>query len=159
MGDTNQRNKVSIVLYLRDIDGLKNKLNRKEKNSVFLSIYRVKDGHKKPEGEMYTQADLDFLKTPNFFFDFHSVSYRLEVAPGDYVLIPCTYEKDQEGRFYIDLFYEAWLDKNDPIYKGYDCPTNQVTENSIMSQPPTSDPSRSLGRGYGKTVSKACLIM
>ncbi|XP_069177251.1 calpain-B-like [Procambarus clarkii] len=93
--------------------------NRRVKNLPLLAItvcvYKVEEAEKVPSPlpASWFRINRPLLLTK--FFKTRTVTHRLELLPGRYILIPCTATADQEGEFLLRVFCEkaATMQEND----------------------------------------------
>jgi calpain len=109
---TNGDGKVSIIVALLQCDQVK---NRYQNNGSFSSsnlaqafnIYRVRDDQKSSSEAKYRDRDLEEVGTTEIYVGKREITKRFEFEPGNYVIIPSLFNKDDESNFLIRLFFES----------------------------------------------------
>lgn len=48
----------------------------------------------------------DRVATCDMFVNSRQIIQRLVLPPGDYIVLPCTYDFNEEGEFYLRFFFE-----------------------------------------------------
>nr|XP_055073650.1 calpain-2 catalytic subunit-like [Misgurnus anguillicaudatus] len=118
-----------FVIKLKDVDddpydgedgctllvGLMQKYKRKDKrigrslNAIGFVIYEVPDEYK-GRNNVHLGSDVLLYKRPvvgiNVFTKQREISKRFKLPPGEYVIIPSTYEPNREGSFILRVFTE-----------------------------------------------------
>ncbi len=86
-------------------------------NYIQFRLYRVVQGkhgeRARKTGEKLYGSQLELVSTSGSYINMRDLTKRFRVPPGDYVIIPSTYEPHVEGEFLLRLFTEKQVeDKN-----------------------------------------------
>ncbi|CAF3728593.1 unnamed protein product [Adineta steineri] len=77
---------------------------------INLRLYKIKDSidmSQVGEGHKYYPKDLERQDDTGAYINKREVVGRFRIKPGNYILIPSTYEQDKEGEFLIRIFTEG----------------------------------------------------
>ena len=64
------------------------------------------------EGRRYYANDLEEVDSTGNYINRREIAKRFRVPPGNYVIIPSTFEEDKEGHFMIRIFTEQKAEKH-----------------------------------------------
>ena len=75
-------------------------------------MYRVNDGvdvsiYQSGVGEKIYPKDLERIGTSGSYINKREVTYQCRVTPGNYIIIPSTYEPNREAKFLLRLYTES----------------------------------------------------
>jgi hypothetical protein len=115
--DTNSNDCVLIIAFMQKYTRQKRMQNRGEQSEEYLQIriFRVNDGvdvsiFQNGSGEKIYPKDLERIGTSGPYINKREVTYQCRVPPGNYIIIPSTYEADREIKFLMRLFSETRAD-------------------------------------------------
>jgi hypothetical protein len=82
---------------------------------VQLRVFRVNDGvdlsvFQSGNGQKLYPADLERIGTSGAYINKREVTYQCRVPPGNYIIIPSTYEANKESKFLMRIFTETPAD-------------------------------------------------
>lgn len=82
---------------------------------IQLRVYRVNDGvdvsvFQSGSGEKVYPRDLERVGTTGAYINKREVTYQCRVPPGNYIIIPSTYETNREAKFLLRIFTEVPAD-------------------------------------------------
>lgn len=82
---------------------------------VQLRVFRVNDGvdlsvFQSGNGQKLYPADLERIGTSGAYINKREVTYQCRVPPGNYIIIPSTYEANKESKFLLRIFTETPAD-------------------------------------------------
>ncbi len=82
---------------------------------IQLRVYRVNDGvdvsiFQSGVGEKLYPKDLERVGTSGAYINKREVTFQSRLAPGNYIIIPSTYEANKEAKFLLRLFTESPAD-------------------------------------------------
>ncbi len=82
---------------------------------IQVRLYRVNDGvdlslFQSGSGEKLYPKDLERVGTSGSYINKREVTYQARVAPGNYVIIPSTYDANKEAKFLMRIFTESPAD-------------------------------------------------
>lgn len=117
-----QDNLVSIIVSLIQKDQVKNRLEKdgsyEKSNEPFnCTVYRKKNGV--GTKKKYIYSDLEEVYSNDLYLSQRELSFKLDLEPGEHVLIPSLFTKNREGSYVLRVFIEGGLSKNISI-KNYD---------------------------------------
>ena len=126
------------------------------------------------QGIKFGEHELELVFSKATFTPMREITHRIELAPADYVIIPCCFERDIEMQYLLRVMYDSMADKTATIvHIKADRESRRWDENSYEYRA-FVDSIQSLGnqKGYDyvydrglkrhrsiKNRSKACLIM
>lgn len=141
----------SAVLYLNQTSCSKRRLEKMNPCvAVNMHVFKVKEGHYGEE-KKYDLDDLIYVYSLPSYMPYRSITSRIDVEPGSYVVVPSAFYKEDESNFHIDIWYE---DKN---ATANDSPKNQ--NHSADNNNISNNHDQPLKDFAHQVVSKACLIM
>ena len=94
-------NKVYMIVSLMQLD-----YTGKE-NSINFHIFKVKEGAIKDSSNKFSKKDLTKIYCNEYYTNGREVTARLNLDPGDYVIIPSTFEPNMEMKYLIRVFLEG----------------------------------------------------
>jgi calpain, invertebrate len=59
------------------------------------------------DGQNYDRNSLQQVAKPPNFITLREVTAHLQVPPGHYIIMPCTFYPDQEGQFLLRVYTET----------------------------------------------------
>ena len=79
---------------------------------IQLRVFRVNDGvdlsvFQSGNGQKLYPADLERIGTSGAYINKREVTYQCRVPPGNYIIIPSTYETNKEAKFLLRIFTET----------------------------------------------------
>ena len=74
-----------------------------------IAVYKVKDKANK-NAKMFAEKDLVEVFTNSIYMSQREMTTRLNLDPGNYVIIPSTFDKDVALKFYLRLYIEGEAD-------------------------------------------------
>ena len=74
-----------------------------------VAVYKIKDKANK-NAKMFAEKDLVEVFTNNIYRKQREITGRLNLDPGNYVIIPSTFDKDVALKFYLRLYIEGEAD-------------------------------------------------
>lgn len=82
---------------------------------IQLRVFRVNDGvdvsvFQSGTGEKVYPRDLERVGTTGAYINKREVTYQCRVPPGNYIIIPSTYEPNHEAKFLLRIFTEVPAD-------------------------------------------------
>lgn len=100
---------------------------------ISFMVYKVKEGTPLLlDGENYDRNVLKLAENGPTFINLREVTSHYELAPGNYVIIPCTFQPNQEAKFMLRVYTETQT-----LSQELDVPTT-------VGQPPVADNGLSL---------------
>lgn len=132
----NQDNLVSAIFSLIHKDQIKRRLERdgsyeQSNEPMNCSIYRKKDGV--GSKKKYIYSDLEEIFSHYFYLSQREVSVKLDLEPGEYVVIPSLFTKDAEGSYILRVFLEGALSKDVSI-KSCDLDRKKKNKDHVTNQ-------------------------
>ena len=123
--------KVSVIIFLMQIDSITRRSNSngayEDSNlSINMSVHRIDNASKT---KRYNNEDLTEIFSGANYTNNRSISARLELDPADYLIIPSTFNKDDESKFILKVYIEGKSDQN--AKKS----TNDIKPNPIAPKP------------------------
>lgn len=88
---------------------------RSAEEYIQLRLYRVNDGvdvsiYQSGVGEKIYPKDLERIGTSGAYINKREVTYQCRVPPGNYIIIPSTYDANKEAKFLLRLYTESPAD-------------------------------------------------
>ena len=82
---------------------------------IQLRVFRVNDGvdvsvFQSGTGQKVYPKDLERVGTTGAYINKREVTYQCKVPPGNYIIIPSTYEPNKETKFLLRIFTETHAD-------------------------------------------------
>ena len=82
---------------------------------IQLRLYRVNDGvdvsiYQSGVGEKIYPKDLERIGTSGSYINKREVTYQCRLPPGNYIIIPSTYESNRDAKFLLRLYTESPAD-------------------------------------------------
>lgn len=120
--ENDQDDLVSIIVSLIHKDQVKRRLERdgsyeNSNEPLNCSVYKKKNGV--GSKKKYIYSDLEEVYSGVFYLSQRELSFKLDLEPGEYVLIPSLFTKNLEGSYLLRVFIEGGLSKHISI-KNYD---------------------------------------
>lgn len=78
-----------------------------KENSINFHIFKVKEGAIKDSSNKFSKKDLTKIYCNEYYTNGREVTARLNLDPGDYVIIPSTFEPNMEMKYLIRVFLEG----------------------------------------------------
>ncbi|XP_041352940.1 calpain-9-like [Gigantopelta aegis] len=103
--DEDDDNHCSFIIQLMQKDRRKIKQKSKQFLHIGFIIYKYSRSYSMPLGRDFFDYNRS-VASCDAFTNSRQVVKRLAMKPGEYVVIPCTYEAEQEADFYIRFFFE-----------------------------------------------------
>lgn len=76
--------------------------------SIGFMIYKVRDrAARLLDGENYDRRELRLKQTPDLFTNLREVTEHSQLEPGQYVIIPCTFNINEQTKFILRVFTET----------------------------------------------------
>lgn len=166
------KEKISIIISLSQEGYMKRRFETKGKHkgiheSIGFYVYLINKDCQPDQNGLYEKDQLKFVKFTKTFRRRKETSIRFEIAPGDYIIIPCCFETDRPGKYVLRIYIES-ENKNDEendkniIYEEKE--TEPEVDNSekydrLFYQGMKNEEIENLNRQMEENTSKACFIM
>lgn len=111
------KDRSACVISLMQKDSSHNRINtggssRGIYEAIGFYVYLVNNGAKSDSNGRYDKSNLALKNRIETFMYQKEVSKRIELEAGDYVVIPCCFEKNKDASYLLRLYIETIKDKN-----------------------------------------------
>lgn len=103
--DDDEDNMCSLLVEVTQKDRRKIKMKQAPYLSLGFALYKVVRDFNVPLPKKYFQH-FDYVEACDAFVDSRQTTKRFLMAPGEYVIVPCTYDRDEQGDFMLRIFFE-----------------------------------------------------
>lgn len=111
--DDNEEMATIVVSLMQKDTRAKRSRNRGEPAEEFIQfrIFKIKDGiDEKDTGMKYYSSELERIGTSGNYINKREVTKRFRVSPGNYIIIPSTYDENHECKFLLRVFTEHTIE-------------------------------------------------
>ncbi|PAA60754.1 hypothetical protein BOX15_Mlig019924g1 [Macrostomum lignano] len=104
--EDDDENKGSIIVGLMQKNMRKKRSEGLDLHTIGYAIYRIKDGDDRPLDLKFFKCTASVAKAPAFI-NLREVCGRHKLDPGTYVIVPSTFEPNQEAEFLLRIYSET----------------------------------------------------
>jgi len=82
----------------------------KYEHAISVFLYQLNEGVQLLDGRNYDKQSMLLAKSAPVFINLREVTVHYEVPPGNYIVIPCTYQANESGKFLLRIYTETQTD-------------------------------------------------
>ena len=126
--------KVSLIISLMQTDSARRRAATdgsfdSSNVPIHFEVFKVTDSNQGTRTKKYTSDDLDRVYAGSPYINQRSISARLNLEPGSYVIIPSTFDANVAAEFIVRVFIESSCDNMVNLKTS----TNNITDYAISN--------------------------